>query len=164
METTIGYIVIFGLGLLFAVFYLFGKEKQRMLPIAQQTYPQLQLNVLITKEKRAVTSLILELRPLKNNLPLDAIALELTDKQHNKKSIRLNPYLLEGKSSELVSGKKSHFILHFDDFLKELEAADFPFETFRLVAVTRENKKFKSHILGYHPRWGIYKADSGNYN
>ncbi len=164
METTIGYIVIFGLGILFSLFYLFGKEKQRRLPIAQQTYPQLQLTVLITKEKRKVTALILELLPLKNNLLVNTLALELTDKQHGRKTIDLNAYLLPEDNLELVAGKKISLALRFDDFLQELEDAKFPFETFRMVAVAPGNKKFKSKILGYHPRWGIYKADSGNYN
>jgi hypothetical protein len=164
METTIGYIVIFGLGLVFAVFYLFGKKKQRLLPIAQENYPQVRITVLITKEKRKVTALILELFPVKQNLTLNRIELELADPERRKKIINLNPFLSSGKTQELIPGKKMQYLLEMDDFLKISETAGFPYETFRLVAVNAQNKKFKSHLLAYHPRWGIFKADSGKYN
>ena len=62
METTIGYIIIFGLVILFTVLYLYRSEKQTLLPIPQQTYPELLITVLIKKEKRKITTLVLQMK------------------------------------------------------------------------------------------------------
>ncbi len=164
MEETIGYIVIFGLGILFAALYLFKKDKQRLLPIAAQTYPQLHLVVSITKEKRKITALTLELTALKNGIFLRTLQLELSDQLHQKFNIDLAPYLLLPDNRQLSPKEKTSLTLNFEDFTELLETADFSYETLRLVAVTADNKKFKSPLLGYHPRWGIFKADSGKYN
>ncbi len=164
MEETIGYIVVFGLGILFAAFYLLKNDKQRLLPIAAQVYPQLHFAVFITKEKRKTTTLAIRLTALKESIFLRTIVLELSDQNHEKFNIDLEPYLTFPHGRKFQPKEKNTLLLNFNDFTKLLEDAGFAYDTLRLVVVTTENKKFKSPLLGYHSRWGLYKADSGKYN
>ncbi|UBM61053.1 hypothetical protein LA303_06385 [Candidatus Sulfidibacterium hydrothermale] len=162
-ETTIGYFVIFGLVLAFALFSIPKRGKQRYLPLDRQSYPDFRIAVYIQKEKRKITTLIIELLPTKA-IQLETIQLELSDALHNKKSINLKTVLSLPENQPVKTGEKTEFSLPFSIFIDLLEHANFTFENFRLVAVTSEGKKYKTRLLAYHPRWGIFKADSGKYN
>ena len=164
VETTIGYIIIFGLVILFTALYLYRSEKQTLLPVSQQTYPELLITVLIKKEKRKITTLVLQMKSLRENLLISNITLELTDKNHDKKQLDLSGLLPGYQHRTLPSGKPILFPLALSDLLALMEEAEFAFENFRLVAKTPEGKVFKTHQLTYHPRWGIFKSDSGKYN
>jgi len=165
MEAIIGYVVIFGFGIIIASLYLFRKEKKSLLPISEQTYPHLVVTTLLKKERRKTTEIVLQLTPLKNALTINEITLELTNKKHEKKLIDLRPHLHFSEKEQILSPpEKTEFSIAFQHFISLLNEAAFPYERFRLVAGTPEGKRFKSHELGYHPRWGIFKADSGKYN
>lgn len=164
METTLGYIIIFGLVILFTALYFYRSEKQTLLPVSQQTYPELLITVLIKKEKRKITTLLLQIKPTRENLLINNITLELTDKNHDKKRLDLSAQFPDHLQQPLPSGKPIPFPLALSDLLALMEKAEFDFENFRLVAKTPEGKIFKTHPLTYHPRWGIFKSDSGKYN
>lgn len=164
METTLGYIIIFGLIALFAFFYLRQNEKKTLLLIAGDTYPELQLTIFIQKEKRKITDLVLQLEARKEDLPFGRIEIELSDQEHRKKSIDLTPHLSTDQGQKLRSGEKKNFSLAFSDFLSMLDDSSFDYENFRLTVRTGTGKVFKTHLLTYHPRWGIFKSDSGKYN
>ncbi len=164
METTLGYIIIFGLIALFAFFYLSRNEKKTLLRIASDTYPELQLSTFIKKEKREITTLVLQLEARKEDLPVGRIEIELSDQEHRKKSIDLTHHLSPGQGQKLISGEKKNFSLAFADFLNLLDDSSFAYENFRLTVRTETGKVFKTHPLTYHPRWGVFKSDSGKYN
>ena len=164
VETTIGYIVIFGLVIVFTAFYLFRSEKQILLPISQQTYPELLITVLVKKEKRKISTLILQLKPVKENLMLRSIELELTGKNHEKKRLDLTSLFPNDKNRQHPPGEKFLLSMALTELLALMEQSKFAFENFRLVAKTPEGKIYKTHLLAYHPRWGLYKSDSGKYN
>ncbi len=165
METVIGYIVIFGLGIIFVSFYLFKKDRKRDLPISEQPYPQIIMTVFIKKEKGKLSEIILQLRSLKNVLHIRYFHLELTNEQHEKETIDLKPILeIVDETIDLKPAQPMRFSFSSTTFVKLLSSHSDTYDRFRFVVATPENKKFKSHTLGLNKRWGLFKQDSGWYN
>lgn len=165
METIIGYIITFGLGILIASMYLFKKDKPSLLPVSEQTYPGLILTILIKKKKRKISEIVLQLKAMKEPLTIGKILLEFTDKNHEKTITDMNSYLnFSNKPLYLLPGEIVQLSLDFGEFIGLLDNTDFPYDRFRIIAASIEGKIFKSHELGYLSRWGLFKKDSGKYN
>jgi len=165
MEATIGYIVIFGLGIFFIAVFLFRKDKKRILPISEQAYPQLIIAIFIKKEMGKISEIILQLSPLKKALQISEFHLELTNEEHDKKTIDMKPLLeLSDKPIDLLPAQSFRYSIPFSGFETLLSNQPGTYDRFRFVVVTPENKKFKSHALALHSRWGLFKQDSGKYN
>jgi len=165
MEAIISYIVIFGLVITLTAVFLFRKDKKYLLPVSEQTFPQLIVTVLIRKEKNKIEEIILRLTPLKRPLQISELLLELTDGHHEKKIVDLKPIVgMTTGVIDLSPSEKAEFSIPFQSFKELLSELSFPYERFRMTAGTPEGKKFKSHELGLNPRWGLLKLDSGKYN
>jgi hypothetical protein len=165
METTISYIIIFGFGILLAALYLFRKDKKRMLPVSEQTYSQLVIAIYIKKEKGKITEIILQLSPLRNTLQVSDFYLELTNEDHDKKTVDIKPLMkLPPETIELKPPGDYRFSILSQNFETFLSNQTGPYDRFRFVVVTQENNKFKSHTLAMNARWGLFKQDSGRYN
>ncbi len=165
MEAIIGYIVIFGFGIGFAALFLFRQDKEIILPITEQAYPQLVMAIFIKKEKRKITEIILQLRTLKMALQICDFHLELTNEQHDKETVDIKPIM--GMVDETINFQPSQtarFSIPFMAFENFLSSQSGSYDRFRFVVVTSENKKFKSYALGLNTRWGLFKQDSGKYN
>ncbi len=165
MEVIIGYIVIFGLGIVFVAVFLFRKDKRRMLSISEQAYPQLIITILIKKEKGKITEIILQLRPLKKVLQISGFHIEFTNEDHEKETVDIKPLMeLTNNPVDLQPTQSFRYSIPFQVFETLLSNQSGAYDRFRFVVATPENKKFKSHTLGLHPRWGLFKQDSGKYN
>ncbi len=165
METTIGYIVIFGFGILFAALYLFRKDKKRILPISEQSYSQLIISIYIKKEKSTITEIILELRPKNKAIPISNFYLELTNENHDSETVDIKPLLTTvEKEVTLQPGNIYQFPLLTQPFKIFLGNQNSAYDRFRFVVATPDNKKFKTHTLRMNTRWGLFKTDSGKYN
>ncbi len=165
METIIGYIVIFGFGIVFVTMFMFRKDKEIMLPITEQAFPQLVMAIFIKKEKRKITEIILQFSPPKKALQICDFHLELTNERHEKETVDLKPLMeITAKAVELRAAQSSRFTIPFRAFETLLSNQGGPYDRFRFVAVTPENIKFKSFTLGLNTRWGLFKQDSGRYN
>ncbi len=165
METTIGYIVIFGFGILLTALFLFRRDKKRMLPISEQAYPQIILTVLIKKEKGKISEIILQLRPLKKALQTSGFYLELTNEKHEKETLDIMHLIkIPSKNVSLKQSQPTLFTIPFNNFVKFLSDQPDSFDRFRFVIISAEDKKFKSHTLILNTRWGLFKQDSGKYN
>ncbi len=165
MEAIISYIVIFGLGITLTAVYLFRKDKKYLLPMSEQTFPQLIMTILVMKEKNKTEEIVLRLTPLKKPLQISELLLELTDEHHERKIVDLKPIAeMTAGVINLLPSEKAEFSIPFQPFKELLSELSFPYERFRMTAGTPEGKKFKSHELGLNPRWGLLKLDSGKYN
>ncbi len=165
METIIGYVVIFGFGILLAAFFLFRKDKEMLLPITEQAYPQLIMAVLIKKENRQVTEIILQLKTLKKTLQVSGFHLELTNEHHDKETVDIKPIMeMANETLELQAGQSFRYSIPFRSLETLLSNQPESYDRFRFVVVTSENKKFKSYALALNTRWGLFKQDSGRYN
>ncbi len=165
MEAIISYIVIFGLGITLATVYLFRKDKKYLLPMSEQTFPQLIMTILIRKEKNKIEEIVLRLTPLKRPLQISELLLELTNEHHEKKIVDLKPIVnIAAGLINLSPSIKTEVPIPFQSFKELFSELSFPYERFRITAETPEGKKFKSHELGLNSRWGLLKLDSGKYN
>ena len=165
METTIGYVVIFGFGILFAALFLYRREREMLLPITEQVYPQLIMAIFIKKEQRKITEIILQIKTPKKALQISDFHLELTNEQHDKKMMDLKPIMnVTNETIDIKSAQSLRFSIPFQAFETFLSNQSASYDRFRFVVVTPENKKFKSYALGLNTRWGLFKQDSGKYN
>jgi len=136
-----------------------------MLPVSEQSYSQMVMAVYIKKEKGKITEIILQLNPLKNTLQMNGFQLELTNENHDKKAVDIMPLMkLAARTLDLQAAKTFRFSIPAQNFEDFLSSQSGPYDRFRFVVVTPENKKFKSHTLAMNPRWGLFKQDSGRYN
>jgi len=165
MEAIIGYIVIFGFGIGFAALFLLRKDVEMMLPITEQVYPQLIMAILIKKERRKITEIILQLRTLKTDLQISHFHLELTNELHEKEVVDIKPIMgITDETIDFQPVQTIRFSIPFRAFENFLSSQSGSYDRFRFVVVTSENKKFKSYALGLNTRWGLFKQDSGRYN
>ncbi len=165
METIIGYVVIFGFGIIFAAIFLFRKDKEMLLPITRQIFPQLVMTVFIKKEKRKITEIILQFSQSKKAVQICDFHLELTNEYHEIETVDIKPLMeITDETVELQAMQSSRFTIPFRTFETLLSNQRVSYDRFRFVAVTPENKKFKSYTLGLNTRWGLFKQDSGKYN
>ncbi len=160
MEAIIGYIVIFGFGIIFVAIFLFGKDKERMLPITEQAFPQLVMAIFIKKEKRKITKIVLQFSPPRETLQISSFHLELTNEHHERETVDIKPLMeITDETVELRAGQSSRFTIPFQAFETLLSNQPGSYDRFRFVAVTPQNKKFKSYTLGLNTRWGLFKQD-----
>ncbi len=165
METIIGYVVIFGFGILFAALFLFRKDKEMLLPITEQAYPQLIMAIFIKKEQRKITEIILQLKTLKSPLQIRDFNIELTNERHDKEVVDIKPIMgIANETIDLRPAQSFRFSIPFRVFETFLSNQPGSYDRFRFVVVTSENKKFKSYALALNTRWGLFKQDSGRYN
>jgi hypothetical protein len=165
METIIGYVVIFGFGILFAALFLFRKNKEMLLPITEQAYPQLIMAIFIKKEQRKITEIILQLKTLKSPLQISDFHIELTNERHDRKAVDIKPIMgMTDETIDFQPAQSLRFSIPFREFETFLSNQPESYDRFRFVVVTSKNKKFKSYALALNTRWGLFKQDSGRYN
>jgi len=165
METIIGYVVIFGFGILFTALFLFRKDREMLLPITEQAYPQLIMAIFIKKEQRKITEIIIQLKALKRPLQISDFHVELTNERHDKEVVDIKPIMgIANETIDLQPAQSFRFSIPFRVFETLLSNQPESYDRFRFVVVTSENKKFKSYALALNTRWGLFKQDSGRYN
>lgn len=164
MENILTYFVVFGFGIAIVSLYLYRKDKQRLLPISEQQYAGLQMQVKIEKEKSKLIHVIIGLRFFIRTNHWTKLEIELIDQKRNKKIININSLVVQSTITEHETTADQELTILFNDLQDALKKEEFQYQSFRFVVETSESKKYKSHELAYSERWQLFKLDSGTYN
>ncbi|MBE0651906.1 MAG: hypothetical protein IH595_13840 [Bacteroidales bacterium] len=165
MENLFTYIFVIGLISTIAVLYLYRKDKQRILPLSEQTYQDAKITVSIVKEKSAARQVIIKVFFKKEDAILKDFLVELIGEEKTKKYVSFASIFSEEIRPEILRDKSEFYTgVPYSQLKAALSSIDFPFKSLRLVAETIDGKKYKSHQLAMSGRWGFIKIDSGNYN
>lgn len=147
------------------VVYFYRKDKKRVLPLSEQFYQDARLTVSIVKEKSSARQIIIEVLFKKEEVHLKDFMVELLAKDKSKKGVSFSSIFPENSQPQIHQDNNKFYTgVPYSDLKKALTFKDFPYESLRFVAETKEGKKYKSHQMILSGRWGLVKMDSGIYN
>jgi hypothetical protein len=160
----VGYIMMFLFGLGVLGIYQYNKSKQRVLPLSRQRYPNLVLEILVTKQHEKTRQLVVRVTALKKT-QISRMYIELIGK--NRTISRIGFAEKEIKADETttaIPGQPFEIIIPLEEFKNYLNSQGIPFLTFRFVVDALPNFKHKTHELAFNRNWNIFRPDSGRYN
>lgn len=164
MESTITYIVIAILVIIFVVVYNIRKQQTRSYLLSEQLYPNIDFSVNIVKHQSKIETISLKAIANKK-ITINSIKVELITRSREFNYYSLNNYITSTNFPiKLNISDEMSFNLPFDEFKRLLNEGDLPFRTFRFTIVSDNDKSYKSHELGFNKKWIIYRPDSGTYN
>jgi len=162
MDSIIGYVVLFIVGLTVLYAYQWRKIKKRDLSLSRQAYADAILELFIQKQHGKTQKIILQIIA-KTDLQLQDIAVELIGKKREFQTVKFST----DDSDKLIfisKNNRHHFLIDPDFFKKFISEQGAEFRTFRLIVTNDKGKKFKTHELAFNSKWTLFKPDSGKYN
>ncbi len=164
MESTVTYILIAVIMALVITVYNFKKKQIRHYLLSLQQYPELNISVNIQKTQGKISAVIIKISTNKT-ITLSDLRVELISKKREFNFYSLQQFIkTDSFPVRLDKGAKAEFIIPFDKFKALLMDGEFPFSTYRFMAVSDKEHMYKSHEMGFNKRWVIYRPDTGNYN
>lgn len=158
MEDILTYVIVFGLLILFAFFFLSNKEKKKELLLTEKDYSFGSIRIFIEKHGKASKYLIIEI--LAKN-PTQDFPATLTAEIVLADRTTLE---LEIPNDMITVQKTDKFKVDYEVFHQLITAGSYPIQQFRIVATLTNNKKLKSGILAFNKKWSLYTPDTGAYN
>ena len=144
--------------------YNYKKKQIRYYLLSVQQFPELKMSINIQKTQGKISAILIEFTENKD-ISLSDVRIELISKKRE-----LNFYSLQllvdsvNFPLKLNAGSKTELNISFDDFRDLLMDGEYPFSTFRFVALSEKGQVYKSHEMGFDKKWIIYRPDSGTYN
>ncbi len=164
MQDTLMYVIIFSFGIILVSLYFYRTDKQRLLPLSEQWYSDLQLVISIKKEKGKLTQVIIGIFSDEKDNECQNIGLELIDSHREIKYLELNQLITTPAPLQNTQNDIHSKVIEYKALREYISAADFPFKSIRFITKMKNGKKYKSHELAFNDRWHLYKIDSGIYN
>lgn len=164
MDSIIGYVVLFVVGLIVLYAYRWRKIKKRDLVLSKQSYADAIMDVLVQKHQGKTQKIILRIAA-KKDLQIQGVSVELISNKREFKAFKFHSDTGQSEKQILLKKNNQHHY-HFEhDFLKKfIIDQGKEFKTFRLVVENDKGKKYKSHELAFNSNWSLFKPDSGKYN
>jgi len=164
MESTVTYIIIAVIMGLVITVYNYKKKQVRYYLLSLQQYPELNISINIKKTQGKISAIIIKLSA-KKEVIINDIKVELISKDRGFNYYSLQKLLKENNiATKLNRNEEFEFIISFDEFKSLLMDGEFPFSTYRFLAMSDKGQTYKSHEMGFNKRWVIYRPDTGNYN
>ncbi|MEE4259780.1 MAG: hypothetical protein V2I62_08475 [Bacteroidales bacterium] len=157
------YVIIFGL-LITGVIIWQLRSNTRYLRLSHQLYPEIILDVLISKKERKVDEFIIRIHA-KHDVSLRQLKIELITAKREFEYIASDE--IEGFLSfpSIVERSNTFDTICPYEELKNLITSKMPhLSSFRVVLELQNNKVYKSHELKFDKFWKIYRSDTGRYN
>jgi predicted CopG family antitoxin len=164
MDSIIGYVVLFVVGLSVLYAYQWRKIKKRDLKLSRQSYSDALLELLIQKQHGKIQKIILQLTA-KSDLKIQDVSIELINKKREFEILKFQSNSEQSKEVIFIEkNNQHHFNFEHDFFKRFIIEQGKDFRTFRLVVENDKGKKYKTHELAFNKNWALYKPDSGRYN
>ncbi len=164
MESTISYILIAIIVIVSVIVYNYKKQQVRIYLLSEQIYPELRLEVKIKKFKGLTSSILIHVLAFEDTTIKD-IQVELISSKREFNSYSLDELIsLNQLPIVLKKDTSIEYCVPFESYKALLRDGPHPFRTFRFMILSKNNKPYKSHEMGFNKKWVIYRPDSGNYN
>jgi hypothetical protein len=160
LEDILGYIIVFGLIIVFTLIYFSKKENEKLFSLTKKLYSFGSLDVMIKKKGSDIEFIILKTESFKHQFNKIAdILIEFPDTEKNKEpvSIEMPDKLFHSKSF-------NEYYISYHDFLQFTEQFRKQHEPFRFVIDYKNANKMKSGNLAFNKYRKVYLPDSGRYN
>lgn len=157
------YVIVFGL-LIIGVIIWQLRSNTRYLRLSHQLYPELILDVLISKKERMIDEFIIRIQA-KQKLSLRQLKIELISAKRSFEYIILDE-ISDNISFPYTIAQSTVYdaIYPYEDLKQLITGKMLHLSSFRVVVVLQNNKLFKSHELKFDKFWKIYRSDTGRYN
>lgn len=159
----ISYIIVFTIIIIGVIIWQL-RSNTRYLRLSHQKYPELSLDILITKKERKIDEFIIRVHA-KSDITIREINIELISKQREFKHLSISevfPELsLPFSIKHLVT---TDTLCSYEVLKKAITESMTHLNSFRIVLELQNNKVYKSHELQFDKLWKIYKSDTGKYN
>lgn len=159
----VSFIIVFAILIIGVIIWQLGSNTH-YLRLSKQEYPELSLEVLITKKERKIQELVIRIHA-KKDIIIEQIKIELISQKRDFDYINSIEVLDSNPFPILIQpSASSHISFPFEELKDLITARDTESVSFRVVVESKEDKVYKSHELKFDKFWKIYKLDSGRYN
>jgi len=159
LEDTLGYIIVFGLIIVFTLIYFSKKENEKLFSLTKKLYSFGSFDVLIKKKGSDIEHIILKTETFGQsfNQPSEII-LEIPFNENNKTKT-----VIKLPANIIYSQSVNEYHINYNDFSIFMEHHRKQHQPFRFVIIFHNNK-MKSGYIAFNKYGKIYIPDSGRYN
>lgn len=159
----VSYIIVFAIIIIGVIIWQL-RSNTRYLRLSHQEYPELTLDILVSKKERKIDEFIIRVYT-KQNISIHEISIELISVKREFEHITITevlptitfPFNIEHLAT-------ADTLCSYEDLKKIITERMKQLSTFRVVLRLQNNRVCKSHELKFDNLWKIYKADTGKYN
>jgi len=157
------YMIVFGL-LITGVIIWQLRSNTRFLRLSHQYYPELILDVLISKKERKIDKFIIRIHT-KQKVPLKQLKIELISAKRSFEYIDLDEISDTVILPDTIKQSTVYDAAYpYEDLKQLITNKMIHLSSFRVVVVLQNNKLYKSHELKFDKFWKIFRSDTGRYN
>lgn len=159
----VSYIIVFAIIIIGVIIWQL-RSNTRYLRLSHQEYPELTLDILVSKKERKIDEFIIRIYA-KKDIILRDISIELISVKREFGHITITevlPTIILPFNIDCL--KTADTLCSYEDLKKIINDRMNELSTFRVVLRLQNNKVCKSHELKFDNLWKIYKADTGKYN
>lgn len=164
MEDVLTYIIVFGVFIGGVAVWHIRRSKPRPYILSVQRYPELEIQIIVRKQDGKTNDFVVQIYT-GIDTQLANIYIELLSAKRESEQVAgglLSDHI--HLPLHIPKKQKIELVYPFLSLKKYLTDQDFAFKTFRVVVMTENQKKIKSHELAFNKNWVIYRPDSGKYN